>query len=338
MEIEHTSHNPEIINLYEHAFQFISDAGYFSHHNPANKNVIYLIIHMNSLRKSDITEDYMSMYAYNKCDWRNDSIKKQKIPLFFGCIKQYRLNVTPTKEHLPLTSYYDLVKTESSISSSLPTPTTSNPLQNGTFRKIYPAYYTLVQSLASLLKLSTLKDLLIFLYSKRKISFHHYPENIIFDVKNDFYPRVHFLLDMDIVEFTDNLDKFYNLLQMIDKAKQSESIIDEKQLAQTILDLDLTPSNTFASIEVIAHQKNRVSQFCLLLQQYNQKRLPKKTPTPAQYQHHDLIERLNLALPDSFDSTLMDEKEVAFEEFKELLEKIIKLKHSTQGTFQPQHS
>ena len=93
--------------------------------------------------------------------------------------------------------------------------------------------------------------------------------------------------------------------------------------------LDVTSSETLLD-EDISYQKNRILLFCSLVQKYNEAKGIKKTPTPAHYSHYFLINVLNIALPNSFDATLVDKNSVAFEEFKDLITDIIELKHQSK--------
>ena len=179
-----------IERVYFDAFNFVGKIENFSLQHEGNKTLMNLITSVRSVKEKGITADHMSIYAYNQCDWKTDSLGKQRIPLFFGCLKQYQRGTRQKKWEVLPTRYYikELVFPECGFQIS------------------YPNYYTLVHNLMALFKTSNLKDLLIFLYSKKRMSFHHhYPESTEIDLKNKFYPEVIFLLNIEIAALDNNL-------------------------------------------------------------------------------------------------------------------------------------
>ncbi|HLJ31688.1 MAG TPA: hypothetical protein VKU36_04580 [Candidatus Babeliales bacterium] len=303
-----------IERIYFDAFNF-GRIDNFSLQHEENKTLINMITNMHTLEGKGITADHLSIHAYDQCNWKTDPHLKQRLPLFFGCLKNYQQGALQKKEILPRDHYYDI-----------------SVLPESAFQKAYPNYYTLAYSIVALFKASNLKDLLIFLYSKKRMSFHHhYPESTEIDLKNTFYPEVNFLLDIEIAVLDNNLDRLYNLLQLTEKAK--DCYINEKKLGLAIADLELNAADTLRN-EDVSYQKNRAMLFCSLVQKYNEAKGIKKTPTPAHYSHYFFINVFNIALPDSFDATLVDKNSVAFDEFKDLITDIIELKHQSKEAIQ----
>ena len=235
------------------------------------------------MSKYHITEDMMGKRSYTEYTRKEDDISVY-LPLFFSCLKRYRLVIEDTT----LTQNYNTVK------DGL---TYVNAAYNALMIQLKTIIYDSI--------VDNIKLLNVCLYSDPSILFEGYVRNAYINFNIDTIKELY--------------EKAYKLL--IDNAKASTSIT-EKDIGYRILGYKLM---SFDSDYMSLNTRNRIMLFLMLVQEYNEKRGNKITPTGKQYFTYLDQKTLNLALPDTFNTLFFDANYYAFAEFQQLRNNIIKL-------------
>jgi hypothetical protein len=287
-----------------------------------SKKLSHLITSMNKAQSNGFHEDYMGIFSHNK------NCSHPQIPLFFGCLKKYRLTTSTTNETLP---FYNKEKAEPLFDNSLAYALgiTNSPTQ-------YPAYIHLTHCLSalSLQKIETVTTLASCLYKNQHILFKNEAVSYT-DLKNDFYNRAYDLLQDGLsFDVRSKSNDIYNLLHIIEKAKINKDIDQERNLGDGIINTKPKAVLDWFIDEDLNSTKNRISLFCIFIEKYNRARGNKKIPTGEQYDCYCLQQKIDLAFPDSFNSTLFDKNIYAFTEFEQLTSDTQKLMNSDDETVQ----
>lgn len=315
-------------------------------------NFLMLLQNMkNAHDNCGITADCMGTYAYKSYD--RDTTNKY-IPLLFCCLKRYLLTVQETKEDLDLELFstknenlphiFGVENFKTINSEQLP----DAAQLKGIFFKKYPAQNHLCSKLKILMSSDTFNHtrntLTRCLYtSEQQILFSNYSNGDYTDLKKEFYDKVYSLLIKN-----GSSQDIYNILMMIEKAKEQGDIQKESDLGRAMLNFDPTETTmetvmrwfntSYSAIDTKKYNaidtKNRIALFCNLVEKYNNAQPHKLRPTPLQYFCYNRQKELDLALPDSFNSKIFDENSYAFDEFKKFREYVIELMDTSNQEIQ----
>jgi len=318
-----------------------------------NPDLILLLKNMHEANQNDINEDMISNFIYkNYHENFYSHYYKQRAILLFYCLKRYRLQKTineqlPPENHCeekykPITKNIksklaqtlDLNITETV--SANPNYWEKNSFDNA-FKRKYPAYYQLSYDIRELLKeknQGSVNAIVSCFYNDETQWLKPSSQGIYNNLNRDFYVKSNNVLcGRGIRRYRDYVEETYDLLQIIQNAKTSKDILEEKDLAISILTQKTMPLLDY--FFEIKQNNNKVIILCALLEKYNKKRQKKKTPTPQQlFYYETLTDTINIAFPDSFNKTLFDKNHYAFEEFKQLIEDINILNNSSAEDIQ----
>jgi hypothetical protein len=297
-----------------------------------NEQFAQIIKDMNSAKEKGINEDLMGEFAYNK-SW--DSC----IPIIFMLLKKYNATVQATGEKLP--SFYNSKKP--SLTEILSTRAHTNinnvtPHITNTCNEItkYPAFFQLVYTLCDTVQEhplpSSIKTFITYVYENNNILLEGYSDGSYKDFKSEFYTKAYDMLQAFLHESGVNC---YNLVQMIDKAKEMGDINNEDDLIAHMARYTAPQSfmtqlkNTLNSSHIDTERK-RIVLFCKLVKIYNNKRGFKMTPTLNQHHAYSVKKALDISLPESLKNRdLLDENSYAFVEIPSLINAIDLLKKAS---------
>jgi hypothetical protein len=314
--------------LYDKVYSFIWDECRNKRLNQLtqNKELVRIIEHMNNARSSNINEDVIGRFAYNK-EGFICSVASKYVPLFFTLLKRYTSTTNVTKEPLPFNAATQELTLEQVIGISNHTNNKTDILDVYSYLEQSPAFFHLHFALRYLLQCFAIEgvdNFTTYLYGDEKILLEDYEDGSYIDLKNEFYDKAY-----NVLLHNNNAQDIYHLIQIIDKAKTSKNIHQESNLANAILNFDFEPTKTitaqvmrlFEESHSTINIKNRISVFCSLVAKYNDLRLTKITPTPRQYKAYLLKKQLDIPLPDSvYKAHLLDDNSYAFTAFKQLIE------------------
>jgi len=285
------------------------------------KQLILLIERMNSARNDNISEDLMGQFTYNNNKFYeiNGESMNSLFPLFFLLLKKYTLTVSQTGEQLPLQfkkpCLGDMFSTESYINKPNITLNISDLSDLGAYPAFFKLIYTVRDELPQL-PIESINLFIDYMYGNKSVPLHSYSQGSYKDLKNDFYTKAY-----DFLLWSKNFEDLYNLVQMIDVAKNKKDITNEDDLVYGILGFELIQPgkaqflSLFDADHSVENVKKRIALLCRLIQQYNNNRLTKTTPTIAQYYAYTVQKNLDIPVPsDSF----FDEKQYALVEFAQL--------------------
>jgi hypothetical protein len=289
------------------------------------EQLILLIERMNNARNDNINEDLMGQFAYNnKKGYEFDSINIDSLfPLFFILLKKYTLTVNQTGEQLPLQCKKPNLENMLSPEPDINKPSISIDPSYLYDLDTYPAFFKLIFTVRHELPQIPCEPINLFIdymYGNKNIPLHSYSQGSYKELKNDFYTKAY-----DFLLWNKNFEDLYNLVQMIDVAKNKKDITHEDDLVYGILGYELIQPGKaqFFSLFDAAHDvenvKKRIALLCRLIQQYNNNRLTKITPTITQLGAYMVQDNLKIPVPNK---SFFDEKQYAFAAFAQL----------TQGT------
>jgi hypothetical protein len=267
-----------------------------------NKKFITLIEFMIAAKKKGITEDFMGNLSYEK--WNNP------IGSFvFCCLKKYLLTIHDSGEKLPFSAHN--FYTHSDVTQTLTTTckehiTTAE--QMGALIKNCPTYPVLWDSIKPMISYD-IPWIASYLYTSTKILTKEYPQySHITDINECF----------DILCCDDpNPHNIYTSLNLIEQIKKLTHITKEKDLGYKFLTFEKKQTYKdkllwWRSKMYSENKKNLTALFFALVEQYHKDRGNKIIPTPAQVWIYHLLK--HIALPDSFDTSLIDTNHYALEE------------------------
>ncbi len=272
----------------------------------------HLIILINILKKEkNISADMMGKFAI-----KYDSYTS----ILFGLLKRY------------------FIDSKNTVSTNILTISTNEDnkltqalgIQNTIFNFIVcPSYTALKNNIRKLNHIHKQEaDLLSqSIYNGASVLFEGYPSYFnLMNKKYELYNTAYKLLIQNGCT-----QDIFNLVQII--AAEKVLNITEKDIGYSVLtyipqtlkeklvylcDINYTSLKT----------KNRIALFLHLVEQYNNQRGDKLTPTGKQLYSYGYQKDLNLALPDSFNTLLFDNHYYAFEEFDQLRNNVITLMQS----------
>ena len=289
------------------------------------KNQFVIVIeNMNNARNNNINEDLMGQFTYNNkkgFEGTNYEIIDSLFPLFFLLLKKYTSTVSQTGEQLPLhfkkTRLKDILNPESHINTSCNNAAIPNAYSD---LDTYPAFFKLIHATryaVEQLSMESINSFIDYVYGNKSIPFHNYSQTSYKDLKNEFYTKAYYFL----IGNNNDMQTLYDLIQMIDTAKNNKDINTENDLAEGILGFEPDLSGVallaswFEPTHYVKNIKKRIALFCLLVRQYNNKRLTKITPTLAQYHVYTVQKSLDLPV---LENSLFDENVYALAEFVRL--------------------
>ena len=292
--------------IYEAAYQVVN------HLNDQHLNdLIRLTQHVNL--------DKMGKYAYE----RNKEVKeillrycsndkKLYIPLVFSCLKRY----FNTLQSLPITSTSTKVKVTDVDNKLLKALNISVEIE------VYhgEAYQALKSSLIKLpdVPLESIKMFNQMFYDDAKILFEKSNASMILHATLLTIDQAAYLL----LIHNGTTEDLFNLVDMIEK--EMTHGITEKDIGYKLL------SNTLYSNEA----KNRMALFLHLVKQYRQRRGDRLTPCARQYYTYLKQKKLNILLPDSFNTSFFNTNCYAFDDFKLLRKNTVALMQSDVNSVQ----
>lgn len=286
-----------------------------------NEQFAQIIKDMNNAKEKGINENLMGEFAYKK-GW--DSC----IPIIFMLLKKYNATVQATGEKLPFVysskkpSLTEILNTRTNTNTKNVTPHITNTCNEITK---YPAFFQLIYTLCDTaqeqLSYSSTETFMTYLYENNNILLEDYSDGSYKDFKSEFYTKAYDMLQAFLHESGVNC---YNLVQMIDKAKEMGEIHNEDDLIAHMASYTAPQSfmtqlkSTFDSSHIDTERK-RIVLFCRLVKIYNNKRGFKMTPTLNQHHAYSVKRALDISLPESLkNKDLLDENSYAFEEIAAL--------------------
>ncbi len=273
-----------------------------------NNKLITLIKIMNTAKHHGITEDFMGNFSYAKYEKLSNPYAVDAFtPFLFSYLKNYMLTIDHSGEKLALN-----------------TETLSSP---------HPAYDNLITNIIDIFAGNNYLIIPYLHSSKQILSKKHEQYTHITDIHTCFEILTDLFSPSRLM-----VDSLYNSLTLIEHIKKLKNIKTEKEFGYIILTLEKQQSlgqkifkrpQSHYSI----YDKNYIAMLCIYIEEYQQKRTYKTTPTPIQ-----LIiwgfQKENIPLPDSFDIHLLDEKQYALQELSQLLENTKKLKKTNDSDMQ----
>jgi hypothetical protein len=231
-----------------------------------------------------------------------------------------------SKENIP--KYRDIIKKDEHIGNELAyslgllspknTCTLNGAYDSDFTADHYPAFHALHNSIRSITvnhpKFEILKNFIHYIYSDYPrlqnafLGLYYYDE-----LKNAFYKRACYIVSNKYIWQVSDL---YYLIEIVEAGKALHPPKQEYDFKNET-------------------KNKKISILCHLIKQYNDQRKTKETPTPQQQKTYKCgIPIFKFSLPDTFDSTLLDEETYAFKEFNELVHKFSLLRSSSDENVQ----
>jgi hypothetical protein len=260
-----------------------------------NKKLITVIKLMNAAKHNGITEDFMGNFSYEKYQKITHPYAVDAFtPFVFSYLKKYMLTLRDSEEKLALS-----------------TDNLSSP---------HPAYDKLIQNIIKVFESSTYIAI-PYLYASEKILSEKQEQYTHISNLNECFETLVFICLQRGGYYRHNL---YDLLNLIEHIKKSKNIKREKDLGHAILALEKQQSLKekffgYPEHDYSIYHKNYIAMFCIYIKWYQQARGNKVTPLPIQSLIQNIKKNRNIALPDSFNTNLLDENYYALKEFNQLL-------------------
>ncbi len=318
-EKQNTQHAYLVNRLYNSARDLVNFRT-FQHNNMTdddriftqNQKCVTLVELMIAAKKKGITEDFMGNLSYTK--WNDPTIS-----FIFGCLKKYMLTVANTGEKLPFNSeqFYTHDNRIQTLKATNKERITVEQIK--TLSPKCPVFHTdLWKSINNMVE-NGLTWCVPYVYASTYILSKEYPQ----------YSHI-----TDIDECLDTFEliwrskdcyteKVYRALNLIEQIKKITGITQEKNLGYIYF---LNPEKKEALKEKILRWPSKTTYeynqkfkalFCVLVEKYHENRGNKITPKPLQHYIHNALE--HIALPDSFDLSLLDENYYALKELTQLI-------------------
>ncbi|HEX4068704.1 MAG TPA: hypothetical protein VHX42_01275 [Candidatus Babeliales bacterium] len=272
-----------------------------------DKKLVMLIKLMNTAKYNGITEDFMGNFSYEQyCKLTHRYAAYGLAPLVFSCLKRYMLTIHDSKEQLVL-DVKDLSDSH---------PAYDNLVEN-TKQMFAHGHYIIIPYLYANAKTLSTKDKLY---------------NHISTLK-EFCETFHSLQSQTYTIFQ---QRIWNYLDFIKQIKNLKNIEREKDLGNAILTFERQQTLKEKLLccpkyDYSIDNKNRLAMFCIYAEKYFQTCSNKITPDCMQYCIWQIQNYTHIALPDSFDTNLLDKNYYALEELHELTNNLLNLnKNSTE--------
>lgn len=299
-------------NMYDQASQLICAADLFN--KDTSKFILMTegcIDTYNKIKKYNIDEDQLGAFAFKQQGMFDQHAGK--IALFFGLVKHYNKMLATTNdekvlihsaEFSPLAQSFNLLAKHFDNAVLV-----SQPMKS------------LVKDIVKLHgKIDYYVHMLVALLYGGNTLEQNNSSFIVPNVewKKDFlYEAFSFVckssVDAKIVD---------SLLAKIDQAKNKIYLREEAELSKYVLGYKTTASDSIYMKPLdthYGHKKGKISLLCRYIGKYNSARGSKVTPTKEDMRCYSLIKNFSIALPDAFDSRLLDDNHVAFKEYKQLI-------------------
>jgi hypothetical protein len=298
-----------------------------------NQRLVTLIKNINNAKNNCINEDCMGQYAYKQAKeyYIHNSIRvlpiniTPLIPIIFILLKQYNEVVQATGETIPpfnspkkpcLKEILNASTLNEKTVYAIHATNTSNIVAQ------YPAFFQLiynVRNAAQELSIYPIKIFTTYVYKDNNMLLKGYSDGSYKDFKSEFYDKAYRLL----ISHPDETERLYELLQMIDRAKEIGDIHNEDNLATHMANFS---SKVFwqrildsYSYHMPDNISKRIVLFCRLIKDYNHKRGFKITPTLNQHHVYRIKHTLNITLPEYLtNKDLLDGNSYAFVEIGDL--------------------
>jgi hypothetical protein len=300
---------------------------HFDNQKDQYEKLITFIQDMHNAKNNGIHEDLMTTHAYKNGD--------MKVTMFFSYLKRYnqRKEPLPHINDLISTKKVPQIKNQLAHLFDIPSPynttTTTQQISDFDVAVKHPALNLLN---LNLLKINTISShsytgisaLFSYIYSTAKNTQNDYVGLSYDNLKDKFYELAYYVVQYR--HYTSearqrNQDRIYNLLQIIEAGTTLNPQKQEDDFGYDMITKELTISEifgTFISPTNIPHIKKYIGLLCSLIKKYNKKRETKCTPTKEQMLAYEAYERLDITLPDSFNTTLLNGNYYAFKELTEL--------------------
>ncbi len=284
--------------------------------NFTTSDLLTFVTDFNAAKNNGLCEDDMTKHAYQS--------KNIKLAMFFSYIKGY----TQKKEALPVLNYLITTKTTKKINDPLaeyfeiesPDNTTiTEKTYNQNAKYTHPAFHSLRYNVMERLERPSLiaryTDLFNYIYSDNTENSQIFPTTYD-ELKELFDNEAHKM-------FQGCKADIHMLLHIIELGKQLNPQKQESDFGRDIAAVPLTLSEQFCvavwdqTKPVI--DKQRIALLCKAIEKYNIKRSSKISPTHGQKEAYEMYFLDPIALPDEFDSKLLNKKIYAFDELDTLL-------------------
>jgi hypothetical protein len=286
--------------------------------------------------------------------------------LFFGFLKSYNLKINTTKECLPNINDIATIKMDEHIGNKLAkqmglsssvNKTTQCTLYDPTrAARDYPAFHAIKKCMSNLNKdsyyLRRADNIISYIYSDKKTSHNNYTHLSYDDLKTKLYDTANSLFaSYQIGLFADTINENY-LRHVIEIIEAGATLSPQKKECDFAYDIIASDPTTLGKALALINlnssniaMRKKIGILCHLVKRYNDQCTTKKTPTEEQLKIYETYvvpsiwhiadnNKQNFSFPDNFDSTLLDEKIYAFNEFKQLTDMILTLLFSSEKNVQ----
>jgi hypothetical protein len=322
--------------VYDASYTFVGSITFPTETQKCRDRQFSTLIHaINQGRVVGINEDSMGKFAYDNPSFFGHRLVNQYTIIFFNILKRYTSTVAQTKEPLPCdvknsSSHKNLdhifnLSPDTEIQNTIDACDTSSYCQQySALNQVYHAIHSLDEYEHKT------KDLYVScLHKNHMILFEDWPQELYTDLKNELFNKLYYMAASDKIKSTD----LYEILQIIQSAKNKQEIHNESDLGYAFLNFEPTGLLSYFGVDLL-RTKQRIALFCKLVEQYNQKRCSKITPTDKQYSVYTMHSNLGLALPYSFNNAFFNENIYAFAEFEQLFKNTKAVMNANYDTVQ----
>jgi hypothetical protein len=308
-----------------------------------HRSLINFITLMNKAKRYNISEYNMARFAYTQ------NTIDTPIPLYFHCLEKYN----NAQEELPFTTdeLSDEFCLNSELARALNIKYTYQSMQDIENKiKRYPAYTNVINKLKiaayrrnddyrSNYQLNRI--LCRCLHEGTKILFNGYPQYD--DVANfdNFYDNA-YAYQHPSSDY--NYYYVYSFIYLVAHIKNIEKETDEKKFFSKILDYQHKPKeflifkthSNYSGREdfTFTSTKNRIALMYRCVEEYHRKQGDKITPTGGQHAAFLSFKKLDISLPNWFDTTLLSDNKYAFKQFETLTDDIAIIRSASDAALE----
>lgn len=282
---------------------------FFASPSPLYSDFINTVRTCNDVKKLGITEDHMGLFA----SYQDNVSFNQRTSLFFYFLKHYNKTMATTHEQ-PFATWSPLAKRLAIV-----------PYKNNRINPIELLMNDTNQLLSK--KINYYDEIVSFLHAKQ--TFKQLCGKCVLvgpDWKKKFIDEA-----FQLFCSKNFCDKVFDIVLMVNKAKELQLMIDESELGYYILSYKPALLDKMAMGSLIVSyesQQKKMALLCSCIKKYNGSRGQKVTPSTQLYHIYKELEPLHILPPDALDKNLLDPNKIAFKEYGELLDDITELKQS----------
>ena len=287
-----------------------------------NHQIIDLLNDMQLIQKST-SLDAIGQHVYNNYSWL-DIYDKNKTILTLFCLKQYFIDLTKTQEKIPSKSDDLLCYTK--LAQILDLKIENNDP--------YPAYSNLKKNIFQIKKSNdeSLNPIVHYLYNNTDKS--NKDSSYMTKNFNDFYKQAYEIYTdfngvrkRELYEYPRNqIENIFTLVSIVNHSLKklnqnpNENFVRLATFDPNTLENQFSYFSDFFFFEIST--KDYITLIYLLIKKYNKTREKKLTPSYDQYCTYVAIKKFNLALPNCFNTSRIDDTTYAFQEFSALIHNI----------------